>query len=58
VFMRLFDPRSRLILTRPVNSRRSILSAAVGGHDPSSVAFTFAPANDVHPKAPEAETAS
>lgn len=58
VFMRLFDPRSELILTRPVNSRRSVLSAAVGGYDPSSVAFTFEPANDVHPKASETETAS
>lgn len=44
-FVRLFDPRAELILTRPINSRRAV-AASVGGYDPSSVAFTFAPAND------------
>lgn len=47
-FMRLFDPRAQLILTRPITSRRSV-SAGIAGYDPSSVAFTFAPANDTDP---------
>jgi len=44
-FVRLFDPRAELILTRPITSRRPV-SGGVGGYDPSSVAFTFEPAND------------
>ncbi len=47
-FVRLFDPRAELILTRPIASR-SPIAATVGGYDPSSVAFTFAPANDTGP---------
>jgi poly(3-hydroxybutyrate) depolymerase len=47
-FVRIFDPRSELILTRPIASRRPI-AAGVAGYDPSSVAFTFAPANDIGP---------
>lgn len=47
-FVRLFDPRAELILTRPIASRRQI-AASVGGYDPASVAFTFAPANDTSP---------
>jgi poly(3-hydroxybutyrate) depolymerase len=52
-FVRLFDPRAALILTRPITSRRPI-AAGVTGYEPSSVAFTFAPANDVEPPPPEA----
>jgi poly(3-hydroxybutyrate) depolymerase len=44
-FVRLFDPRAQLILTRPITSRRTV-AATVGGYDPSSVAFTFDAAND------------
>lgn len=44
-FVRLFDPRAELILTRPITSRRTV-AATVGGYDPSSVAFTFEAAND------------
>jgi poly(3-hydroxybutyrate) depolymerase len=44
-FVRLFDPRAELILTRPIISRRPV-AASIGGYDPSSVAFTFDPAND------------
>ncbi|WP_334150811.1 polyhydroxyalkanoate depolymerase [Hyphomicrobium sp.] len=44
-FVRLFDPRAELILTRPITSRRPV-AAGIAGYDPSSVAFTFAPAND------------
>jgi poly(3-hydroxybutyrate) depolymerase len=47
-FVRLFDPRAELILTRPITSRRPI-AGSVAGYDPSSVAFTFAPANDLGP---------
>lgn len=47
-FVRLFDPRAELILTRPITTRRPV-AATVGGYDPSSVAFTFAPANDTGP---------
>ncbi|MCC7252785.1 polyhydroxyalkanoate depolymerase [Hyphomicrobium sp.] len=44
-FVRLFDPRAELILTRPITSRRAV-AASVAGYDPSSVAFTFEAAND------------
>lgn len=43
-FVRLFDPRSALILTRPVSPRRGLVAKLVGGYDPSAVAFTFAAA--------------
>ena len=44
-FVRLFDPRAELILTRPITSRRTI-AATTGGYEPSCVAFTFSAAND------------
>lgn len=47
-FARMFDPRAELILTRPINPRRPGLPA-LAGYDPSAVAFTFAPANDLAP---------
>jgi poly(3-hydroxybutyrate) depolymerase len=45
-FVRTFDPRAELIPARASSSRRQA-PPAVGGYDPASVAFTFAPANDV-----------
>lgn len=49
-FVRLFDPRAQLILTRPITSRSGAgFAATAGGYDPSLVAFTFAAANDTAP---------
>lgn len=45
-FTRVFDPRSELILTRPVTPRRGLAAKLAAGYDPSVVAFTFAAAND------------
>ena len=45
-FVRTFDPRAELIPARASASRRQA-PPSVGGYDPASVAFTFAPANDV-----------
>lgn len=47
-FVRTFDPRAELILTSPITSRRTV-AASLASYDPSSVAFTFAPANDTQP---------
>lgn len=47
-FMRTFDPRSELIPARSPSARAAVVPA-VAGYDPASVAFTFAPANDVAP---------
>lgn len=54
-FVRTFDPRSELIPVRAPTSRRSV-AATLGDYDPSSVAFTFAPANDVGPAPRTAES--
>ncbi|WP_333794774.1 polyhydroxyalkanoate depolymerase [Hyphomicrobium sp.] len=50
-FVRVFDPRSKLILTRPVTPRRGMAAQLAAGHDPADVAFTFAAANDAGPAA-------
>jgi poly(3-hydroxybutyrate) depolymerase len=47
-FVRTFDPRAELILTRPIATRRPIMPGKAG-YDPAAVAFTFAPANDLGP---------
>lgn len=47
-FVRTFDPRAELILTRPIATRRPIMPGKAG-YDPAAVAFTFAPANDIGP---------
>ncbi|AHB47249.1 esterase [Hyphomicrobium nitrativorans NL23] len=52
-FIRSFDPRAEMIPTRPAASRVAAPSVA-GNYDPASVAFTFAPANDVAPVDPDA----
>ncbi len=47
-FVRAFDPRAELIPGYEHAARRPAASATPA-HDPASVAFTFAPANDTHP---------
>lgn len=56
-FMRTFDPRAALIPTRQATARGALVPA-VAGYDPASVAFTFAPANDVMPSRSEAVAAA
>lgn len=48
-FVRTFDPRAELIPTRSAAASRAKTMPAVAAYDPASVAFTFAPANDVAP---------
>jgi poly(3-hydroxybutyrate) depolymerase len=55
-FVRTFDPRAELILTRPIATRRPGIPGKAG-YDPAAAAFTFAPANDVGPETPSATTA-
>ncbi len=50
-FVRTFDPRAELI---PVAAPRRPSANPTSGYDPASVAFTFAPANDIGPKLPAA----
>ncbi len=52
-FVRTFDPRGEMIPTRAAASRGATAPAA-GPYDPASVAFTFAPANDIAPVDTEA----
>lgn len=54
-FVRTFDPRAELILTRPIATRRPVVSGKAG-YDPAAAAFTFAPANDTAPSPMTAET--
>ena len=47
-FVRTFDPRAELIPARAAAPCRAVVQA-IAGYDPSAVAFTFAPANDIGP---------
>lgn len=47
-FVRTFDPRAELIARQPAFSRLPAVPP-IAGFDPTSIAFTFSPANDLDP---------
>lgn len=50
-FVRTFDPRAELMSAQPAVSRLPAMPPIIG-FDPSAIAFTFAPANDIEPDLP------